>query len=139
MKKFWIKYREAASYLFFGGVTTVVNWGVYTVCIKALHLGLDLSNGLGWFFAVTVAYITNRLYVFRSKQTTLRGNLKEMLLFFGSRIFTGAFETFLPKKLYSLGLNQSFLWIEGSAAKLAVTVLVIVLNYILSKCLIFKK
>ena len=59
--------------------------------------------------------------------------------FFAGRIFSGLVELFGLPLLMKLGLDQSIFGIEGFAAKLVVTVVVIILNYILSKFIAFRK
>lgn len=133
------KYREIISYLFLGVATTLVNWAIYAISIKATGGALTISNAISWLGAVTFAFVVNKLFVFQSKSFRGMDVLKEIILFFGSRILTGILEIFLPGILYRIGLNQSILGIEGFMAKIAVSVAVIVLNYIFSKLIIFKK
>lgn len=130
---------QAAAYLFFGAATTVVNWMVYTAFSFLSPFSLSLCNLIAWLTAVLFAYVTNRFYVFRSDRHGLLSSVREFFLFLGSRIFTGLFEILLPSLLFRLGITWSFLGIRGFYAKAAVTVLVIVLNYILSRHLVFRK
>ena len=63
------KHREIIIYLIFGVATTFVNWILYILCVKALSLGITAGNAIGWIGAVLFAFITNRRYVFLSKNT----------------------------------------------------------------------
>ena len=130
---------EGISYLFWGVCSTIVNWSVYTVTISCTSLSMAACNFLAWIAAILFAYVTNKLFVFHSHAATPALLLKEFLLFIGARVFTGIFEVTLPSLLYTLGVTASFLGIRGFWAKALVSVLVIVLNYILSKLIIFRK
>ena len=126
-------------YLIFGVSTTLINWIVYTLLVSAANMSVTLSNGIAWVAAVSFAYVTNKLYVFESKSWKASVVAKEAVSFFGARVASGVFEIFLPALLIKIGLDQNFFGIEGFAAKLVVSVLVIVLNYIFSKLFVFKK
>ncbi len=138
IKKLFQKYREIIMYLIFGVSTTLVNWIVYTLLVSIAKTDVTLANGIAWFAAVIFAYITNKLYVFESKSWKVSVLLHEIISFFGARIASGVFEIFLPALLMKIGLDQAIFGIEGFAAKLVVSVLVIVLNYIFSKLFVFK-
>lgn len=133
------KYKEIIMYLFFGVTTTLVNWVVYAPLVNVLDVNVNVANFAAWFVAVVYAYITNKLFVFESKSWKASFLVREILSFFGARAASGVFETFLPGILMALGLNQTFFEIEGGIAKIVVSVLVIVLNYIFSKLFVFRK
>ncbi|MBQ1935974.1 MAG: GtrA family protein [Clostridia bacterium] len=124
---------EVGLYLLFGGLTTLVNFLVYTLVVGIL--GVTLSNAVAWIVAVLFAFVANRKWVFQSRSKQW---FKEFLPFVGGRTFSGLLEIFLPTLLITLGLNQTFFDIPGFWAKAAVTVLVVVLNYIISKFLVFQ-
>lgn len=133
------KYKEIILYVIFGAATTAINWIVYTVCIKVFSIEMTLSNALAWIIAVLFAFVTNKIFVFESKDKSLGTILKEGVSFFGSRVATGVLEIFLPTLLFKIGLDQSFLGIDGFWAKAFVSVLVIILNYVFSKLIVFRK
>ena len=139
IKSLFIKYREVISYLFFGGLTTVVSWGSYALFAKLFELSINVSNILSWICAVTFAYVTNKLFVFNSKEKSTTGLLKEIGLFLSARIFSGIFEIVSVPFLVWVGLNQTIFGIEGMVSKIVVSVIVVILNYILSKLIVFKK
>lgn len=144
MKKLLTKYRHLILYLVFGVATTLVNWLVYIPCIRLFgsdpsKFQITLCNAVAWLAAVTFAYVTNKLFVFESKCMAPRFVLAEIVKFFGARIFSGLFEIFLPGILMSAGLSQTVFGVEGAVAKALTSVLVIVMNYVLSKLLVFRK
>lgn len=137
--KLFKKYREQIMYLVFGVATTLVNWVVYAIMQKLFHAEMTLSNAVAWVISVLFAYVTNKLFVFESKSWKPNVVAREAATFVGARALTGVFDTFFPTLLFKLGLNQPILGIEGFAAKLAAAVVVIVLNYVFSKLIVFRK
>ena len=133
MKKWIEKYRQVGLYLFFGVTTTAVNWLIYTP-LQGI-LGMTAANALAWLGAVLYAFVTNKLFVFESRGGAW---VQEGLKFFGARMFSGLLEIFLPTALFGLGLNMPLLTVEGGVAKALVSVLIIVLNYVTSKFLVFR-
>lgn len=139
LKALFLKYKEPISYLFFGGLTTVVSWITYALFAGLLALGVTPSNVLSWVCAVTFAFVTNKLWVFDSRSWAWPGWLKEAATFVAGRLFSGAVELGGLPLLMWLGLDQALFGIEGFAAKVAISVVVIILNYFLSKFLVFRK
>lgn len=147
VKELFKKHKEIIMYLIFGVATTAVNWIVYIICTKLFGVsGATLSNaeiavcnGIAWGVAVTFAFITNKLFVFESKSTEKNFLLLEAAKFYGSRIFSGIFEVLLPSGLIAIGLNQAVFGVEGAIAKAITSVVVIVMNYVLSKLFVFRK
>ena len=140
IQELFVKYKEIIMYLIFGVGTTVVNWGIYTVIVMlGKEVNLTIANIIAWVGAVAFAYITNKLWVFESKSWSLEVVWKELGMFLGARIFSGIFEIGLFPVLVWLGMNQAIFGVEGMLAKVVISVLVIVLNYIFSKLLVFKK
>ncbi|MBQ8475410.1 MAG: GtrA family protein [Clostridia bacterium] len=132
------KYREIIMYLIFGVSTTAVNWVVYTTLV-VLHLaGVTAANAVAWVCAVLFAFVTNKLFVFQSHTAGFISVLKESVTFFGARIFSGLFEIFLPTLLISLGLDGKLFGIDGFVAKAVVSILIIIMNYVLSKLIVFR-
>ena len=130
---------EVISYLFWGVVTTVVNWGTYAVCAKYLNLSIVLSNAVAWVVAVAVAYVSNKLWVFKSKSWELPLVIRELGMFLSARIATGAMEIVAVPALVKLGLTAQIGGVKGGVSKVLVSVLVVILNYVFSKLLIFRK
>ena len=140
IKNLFTKYKEIIMYLFFGIGTTAVNWMIYTIIVLlGQETNITLANMIAWVGAVAFAYITNKLWVFESKSWNPKIVWKELGMFLGARIFSGIFEIGLFPVLVWLGMNQSIFGVEGMLAKVVISVLVIILNYIFSKLLVFKK
>ena len=131
------KYRHILLYLFFGVTTTAVNWCIYAVTHD--FLGMTAANAVAWLGAVVYAFVTNKLFVFESKSMQVKVWLTEGAKFLASRVFSGVVEVLLPTGLFALGLNQSLFGLEGGIAKALVSLVVIVMNYVLSKFLVFSK
>ncbi len=121
--------RELVLYVFFGALTFLVNIVTYFIFEDLMGINYLISNILAWFFSVLFAYVTNRIWVFESKSPDI---LKEMSLFFGGRIFSGAVDTGL------MYLFIDVLIISDLVSKIVVQVIVIILNYIFSKLIVFK-
>ncbi|MBR2340396.1 MAG: GtrA family protein [Clostridia bacterium] len=139
IKTLIIKNRELILYLIFGVATTLVNWTVYTVLVEALSVGMTVANALSWLVAVIFAFAVNKLIVFESKHLGFLHLTKELGAFFLGRLLSGAVEIFLPLLLYKIGLTFALFGIEGFLAKVSTSVIVIILNYIFSKLIVFRK
>ncbi len=131
MKKFFDKYKEIIMYLIFGVLTTMVSIASYVIFLKVFDDNALLANIVSWIFAVTFAYVTNRIWVFESKNRGLKNIFKEMVSFFAGRITT-------------LILEEIFLWIginlldmDKIVVKLVGQILVVISNYIISKFFVF--
>ena len=133
LKSFLSKHRDVLSYLFFGVLTTVVNYIIYLPCYNVLGLSGSLSNAIAWAGAVAFAYLTNKPFVFRSHDWSAKTVIPELTKFVGCRIGSGALETVI------IFLTVDCMSWNGNAMKLATSVIVVVLNYIASKLLVFRK
>jgi len=145
LKELLNKYKEIISYIFWGVMTTAVSFVTYSLFTLLFTAFMDttaavsIANVLSWIFAVLFAFITNKLWVFNSKSFEKSVVLPELLKFLSSRIATGVIEMAgLPLLVY-LGLGGALFGIDGLIAKIIINVVVIVLNYVFSKLLIFKK
>lgn len=127
------KHYDILAYLFFGVLTTVVNYIVYLPCYNLLHLSAAVSNAIAWVVAVAFAYLTNKPFVFKSYDWSAKTVVPELTKFVGSRIASGALETVIIFVTVDL-----LLW-DGNIMKLVTSVLVVVMNYVASKLLVFKK
>jgi len=137
IKNIFFKYKEQILYILFGFATTFVNWIVYVLFLNVFSLAV--SNAIAWFVAVAFAFHVNKKYVFRSSYDSLKMTAKELGMFFGARIISGIVDIAGVPLLVYIGLNQFIFGIEGALAKLIVTVVVMVMNYIFSKYVIFHK
>lgn len=136
--KIYHAYKEAIDYLFWGGMTTVVSWGTYSLFVL-LGASVFWANAGSWVCAVAFAFVTNKLWVFRSKSWESSVLFPELSKFLSSRVATGIFEMAAVPALVALGLNQTIFGIDGMVSKVLVSVAVVILNYILSKLFVFKK
>jgi putative flippase GtrA len=121
------------SYLFFGGLTTAVNYIVYLPCYNWLHLSASVSNVIAWVVAVAFAYVTNKPFVFKSHDWSGKTVWPELTKFVGCRVGSGALETAI------IFVTVDVLAWDGNWMKLITSVLVVILNYFASKLLVFRK
>ncbi|MBE6958842.1 MAG: GtrA family protein [Ruminococcaceae bacterium] len=133
MKKLIEKFGDVLPYLFFGVLTTVVNYLVYLPCLYWFCLDAWLSNVLAWIAAVAFAYLTNKPFVFKSHDWSWTVVWPELVKFVSCRVGSGVLETGI------IWLCVDMLGWNGVVMKLITAVLVIVLNYVGSKLLVFKK
>ena len=147
IKELILKYKELIVYVIFGGLTTVVNLVVFT--LSGFALGDErylVSNVIAWFAAVIFAYVTNKLWVFESKSWSVRVLVKEIPSFFAARVFSFLLEEFglyvfvdllsfkdISIKIFTLEIGGELI------AKAILAVVVVILNYIFSKLVIFKR
>lgn len=135
MKQLLEKYRELIRYLIVGVLTTMVSLFLYFLCVETIlnpevAIELQIANIISWIGAVSFAYVTNRIYVFESKNSNIG---KEMLLFFVARIGS------LVLDMGIMFLAVTVMGVNDKIAKLFVQAVVIVSNYILSKLIVFRR
>ena len=129
LKKHW----DVVTYLFFGVLTTAVNYAVYLPCYNLLGLSAAVSNVIAWGVAVAFAYLTNKPWVFKSHDWSAKVVMPELTKFVACRIGSGVLETGI------IFVFVDWLAFDGNVFKLITSVLVVILNYIGSKLLVFKK
>ncbi len=134
IKELLIKYEEVIRYLIIGVLTTVVSLATYyiltfTVLDPKVSIQLQITNVISWIVSVTFAYFTNRKYVFKLKE---KKNIKEASKFYLSRLSTLLLDMLLMQ-IFVIRLK-----FNDKIIKLIVQFVVIVLNYVLSKFLVFK-
>ena len=127
------KHRELISYVFWGVMTTAVNYAAYFLLRNVLLVPLVAGNVIAWTVSVLFAYFVNKLFVFQSRDWAWRVALRELWQMVASRLF-------------SLGLEMGILWLfvdklhyNDAIVKLCANVAVVVVNYVLSKFIIFRK
>lgn len=135
MRKLFAKYHELILYIIFGVLTTLVNYIVYLLGMFVLPEAYAnvVSTCIAWVISVLFAYFTNRKWVFASKASGFAPCLKECTAFFAARIFSGALD------LAIMYAAVDVMGLDGRIIKLLSNVLVIIINYILSKFIVFKK
>ena len=131
IKKIYIKYKEIINYLIAGFLTLIVSITSYALLTKILHIYYIISNIVSWILAVIAAYYLNRKFVFKSISTK-KEKITEIINFFKFRILSLIIETILMYLLVDLIL------INDLISKIIVQIIVIILNYIFSKFIIFK-
>ena len=127
------KYRDILSYLFFGVLTTVVNYLIYLPVFNLCGLSAAVSNMIAWVGAVAFAFLTNKPFVFHSHDWSAKTVIPELTKFVSCRLASGVLETGI------LLLTVDFLHWNGNLWKLVTQVLVIIINYVGSKLLVFRK
>ena len=132
LNPFYKKHKSVLLYLFFGGLTTVISVGSFIFFDKVLQIHELISNFLSWVLAVAFAYVTNRTWVFESKAkgSAVAG---EAISFVGGRLATLGIEE-LILLIFVTWLQLSSTWV-----KIAAQIVVLVLNYVISKLFVFKK
>ena len=135
IKEMYLKYKEIINYLIFGVLTTVVSLGVYYICVYTFLnpenvVQLQIANIISWVAGVAFAYVTNRKFVFESKE---ENKLKEVGKFVTSRITT------LLMDMAIMFIGVTLCKFNDKIIKLISQVVVIVMNYLLSKIIVFKK
>lgn len=127
------KLKEIILYLIFGVLTTIISIGCFYICNSAFSLNEHISNIISWIVAVTFAYLTNRKWVFSSGATGTSNIIKELLSFFASRLTTLGIEEVI------ILIFVTLMHFNGTLVKTCAQVVVIVLNYVFSKLLVFKE
>ena len=133
IKELWNKYKDAIPYVFFGVLTTLVNIGTFGLLWHTFHWNYQVANFLAYWISVLFAYVTNKLWVFNSHTTTWKAFWKEMLSFF---LFRAA-SWVMDQGIMTIGV--SVLMGNALIVKVIDNVVVIVLNYVFSKFIIFRK
>lgn len=134
---------EAGMYLIFGVLTTVVNYGAFWIFLKILGDDLVLTvNTIAFVFAVTFAYITNKIFVFKSKSWKPKILSKEIFSFLAARIASYFFEQiglFICVEYLNVG-EKTLLGFDGIlVSKVILSFVAVLVNYVFSKFIIFKK
>ncbi len=133
MRRVIREYSEVLTYLLFGVLATAVNYLVYLPCYNLLHLSAGVSNIIAWVIAVAFAFVTNKPFVFKSHDWSAKTVLPELAKFVSCRIASGVLETAILFVTVDI-----WLW-DGNWIKVVTSILVVILNYVGSKLLVFRK
>ncbi|MBE5821028.1 MAG: GtrA family protein [Clostridiales bacterium] len=131
--------KEVILYLIFGVLTTLINFICFFILSEYIFTSLNqntnisLSNLIAFIIAVLFAFITNKLIVFGSNDKNTKKTIKELLSFICARIFTFLIST------GGILLTVNILFIHKYISKIIFNIIEIVLNYLFSKLLIFRK
>ncbi len=133
IKKLLKKYKFIILYGIFGVLTTIINIVTYALCYDMFNISNVVSNIIAWILSVLFAFITNKIWVFESKCFDFKIFIKELWNFIVCRLATGA----LDLGIMYVGVDL----LKGPALilKIASNIIVIILNYVMSKLFVFKK
>lgn len=127
------KHKSFIAYGVFGVLTTIVNIVTYNVCYNNFGISNTLSNIAAWILAVTFAYLTNKVWVFDSKSWKWEVLRREVPAFISCRLATGVLDIVI------MFICVDIMGLHALLMKVISNVLVIILNYVFSKLVIFKK
>ncbi len=133
IKELLKKYKFIILYGIFGVLTTIINIVTYALCYDVFNISNVVSNIIAWVLSVLFAFITNKIWVFESKCFDFKIFIKELWNFIVCRLATGA----LDLGIMYVGVDL----LKGPALilKIASNIIVIILNYVMSKLFVFKK
>ena len=132
MRTLFKKYRELILYVFFGGLTTLVDWVSYWLMTDLMHVPYMTAALLSQVLSILFAYVTNRRFVFESRVRGAGAVALEMAKFFGAR---GAS---LLLNMLVMFVGVDLLHVNDKLIKVIASVLVIIANYIFSKLFVFR-
>lgn len=127
------KHWAFVSYVFFGGCTTIINYGVYFPLYNLTTLSATMVDGIAWVVSVAFAFVTNKIFVFTSRDWSRRVVLPELAKFVGARLGT------LLLELGILFVTVDWLSLNGNWMKLIVSAGIVIINYLCSRWLVFRK
>lgn len=138
-----MKYKEPILYVFFGGLTTLVNYIIYFSCTEGFRLGWSAATVLAWIGAVLFAYVTNRKWVFESSAVGAQAVVLEFAKFIAARLLSLGMEWVTLKLLLDILHMNNYMYaslpVGEFAAKTIAQVIVIIANYIFGKWVVFRK
>lgn len=133
LKSLFLKYRELILYVFFGGLTTLVNWAGYWLLADVFHVPYLWATAIAQVLSILFAYVTNRIWVFESKAKGFSAVFWEMVRFFGCRAASFVLD------LLCMRIGVGGLHINDMVMKLLSNVIVVIVNYVFSKLIVFRK
>lgn len=133
LKSLFLKYRELILYVFFGGLTTLVNWASYWLLADVFHVPYLWATAIAQILSILFAYVTNRIWVFESKAKGFSAVFWEMVRFFGCRAASFVLD------LLCMRIGVGGLHVNDMVMKLLSNVIVVIVNYVFSKLIVFRK
>ena len=127
------KYEGVLLYLIFGALTTVINTVVYYILYTKFNISNIVSNTNAWIAAVIFAFITNKVWVFKSKSFEPVLVLRELTSFILARLSRGLLDMFI------MYMGVDVLGGKPMLSKVISNVFVVILNYVFSKLFIFRR
>lgn len=133
LKSLFLKYKELILYVFFGGLTTLVNWAGYWLLADVFHVPYLWATAIAQVLSILFAYVTNRIWVFESKAKGFSAVFWEMVRFFGCRAASFVLD------LLCMRIGVGGLHVNDMVMKLLSNVIVVIVNYVFSKLIVFRK
>lgn len=132
LKPLYERQKGIILYIFFGGLTTVVSFVVFWFFVHIIPFDPLVANTISWVISVAFAFFTNRVWVFNSPTHSARAFFKQLFMFYVGRLFSFAVEQLMIFVFINkLGFNDLII-------KLIATIIVLILNYIISKVIVFR-
>lgn len=123
--------REMARYIIAGICTTLVNIGIFSVLQYGTEMRMQTANIISILAAIAFAFVINKKFVFRKKSKDGLG--KEILSFYSMRMISMGIEI-----LGMYGFTE-LSFVPDLAAKVVLQMIVIGMNYMVSKLYIFRE
>ncbi len=133
LKALLIRYKELIVYVYCGGCPTLISIAVYWVCRNVFQIPVVPADVISWILSVIFAYVTNKIWVFESKSREFKVIAREVAEFFAARLFSLGVDV-LFMYITVVKLNLPDMWM-----KITSNIIVIILNYVFSKWIIFRK
>ena len=137
--------KQAAHYLFWSLMTTAVSWITYTACELWQGDGLSaqwttlIAGAVSWIVAVSFSFTVNKWLVFKSRACTVRRVARELLAFFSTRRAVGLLEIVLVPLVVLIGWDIPLFGVDGLLSKCLVTPVIIALNYVCGRFVVFRE
>lgn len=132
LNPFYKRHKEVLLYLFFGGLSFLVNVGSFIFLNKSLSLNELVANVISWIVTVLFVYVTNKLWVFKVDVKTMKAAIFQILSFFTGRLGT----LFLEEAIIFVFITKMDL--NSTIVKIVAQIIVIVANYVISKLVVFR-
>lgn len=130
---FYKKRKDIVLYIFFGALTTLVSLASFGICYYTFHINEFASNTISWILAVAFAFFTNRIWVFNAKTDNTKQFLYQLISFYAGRLFSFGVEMLM---IYIFITRLAF---NAMLIKILANVIILILNYIISKLIVFRK
>ena len=133
IKELYKKYKEIIMYLIFGGLTTLVNIVSYAILARLLNIETVTSTIVALIISILFAYITNKIFVFESKTNNKKDLTREIISFFACRALSGVMDVVI------MYVTVDVWHFNDIIMKVISNIIVIIVNYVFSKLIIFRK
>lgn len=132
-RPFYINYKEMLLYVLFGGITTIISVFTFTIVYEFFSINEHVANVISWLLAVLFAFVTNRTWVFKDTLDNNSSVLVQAISF-----YAGRFATLVVEELI-IFVFISKLNFNAVSVKVATQVIILVLNYLVSKFFVFRQ